>query len=518
MIEGPNCSEIMPPNRREFMLAALGALGVTVSCSTAPPAPFRLEEADIESAQRAMQAGSLTARGLCEQYLARIAAMNATLHAVLEVNPDALGIADALDRERRERGPRGPLHGIPVLIKDNIETADRMQTTAGSRALVGVPVGGDAFAVAQLRAAGVVVLGKANLTEWAGGGGVNGYSTRGGQGVNPYDHSRTPLGSSSGPGIAVCANLSMVALGTETMGSIAAPSALLGIVGVRPTVGLVSRTGVVPVASSMDSIGPMTRTVRDAAHLLTALARRDPADAATATAPPPVDYARALRTELDGLRIGVVRERSSSEVKSLFEQSLAVLRTAGAQLVDVELPPIDEKILADQMEVMLAQFKEQLPRYLSSRRPDAPIRTLADIVEANRHNGSAAMPPLVEASLKGPTSGEKYRRAFARLRLNARDKGIDGAAKTHALDAFVGPSLGPAWRFADEAKIEFDEPRGIFLTSGAGYPSVTVPMGRVGDLPVGLLFFGAAWTESTLLRCAFAYEQRTHHRRPPPVG
>ena len=518
MIEGPNCSEIMPPNRREFMLAALGALGVTVSCSTAPAAPFNLQEADIESAQRAMQAGSLTARSLCEQYLARIAAMNATLHAVLEVNPDASRIADALDRERRERGPRGVLHGIPILIKDNIETSDRMETTAGSRALVGVPVPGDAFAVAQLRAAGAVVLGKANLTEWAGAGGTNGYSTRGGQGVNPYDHTRTALGSSSGSGIAVCANLSMAALGTETFGSIAAPSALLGIVGVRPTVGLISRTGVVPVAWSMDSIGPMTRTVRDAAHVLTALARKDPADAATAAAPAAVDYARALTPTLDGLRIGVVREKSPEVVTSLFEQSLAVLRTAGAVLVDVDLPPIEDKIFADEMEVVLSEMKEQLPRYLSSRRPGAPIKTLTDVIDANRRNGSGAMAPLAEANSKGPTSGEAYRRAFARIRLNARDNGLDGASRTHALDAFVSSSIGPAWAIGDDSKTDPRTPRGMFLSSGAGYPTVTVPMGFVEALPVGLLFFGTAWTESTLLRCAFAYEQRTHHRRPPPVG
>ena len=511
----------MPPiDRRavfKMMLGSMAAAGVA-GCSKAAPAPtpFVLEETSIDAIQRAMADGSLTARGLCERYLARIASLNPALHALIETNPDALAIADALDAERRARGARGPLHGIPIVVKDNIETADRMQTTAGSRVLEGVPVTQDAFAIERLRAAGAILLGKGNLTEWAGGGGRNGYSTRGGQSVNPYDHQRTPLGSSSGSGIAVSANLATVALGTETLGSILGPSALLGVVGVRPTVGLISRTGVVPAALSMDSIGPMARSVRDAAHLLNALAAPDPQDSATRARPATVDYVKALEARLDGLRIGVVHESAVSPAANrLFERALAALKDLGAVLVDpVALPDVTEKRLGDHIEVMLTEFKEQLPRYFESRRPAAPVRTLADVIAANQRSGIQE-PPLVLAQQKGTTAGEAYRVAFARVRQNARRDGIDGAMTTHRLDLFVSASMGPALTFADDERSDTPLPRGIFLTSGAGYPGVSLPMGDVDRLPVGLLFFGTAWSEAVLLRCAHAYEQATHHRRPP---
>jgi amidase len=509
---------MLPIGRRLFCRIALGSMAAVgaARCSKRARAPFVLEETSIDAIQQAMDDGVLTARALCEQYLARITSLNPTLHAVIETNPDALAIAEALDRERRARGPRGRLHGIPMVVKDNIDTADRMQTTAGSSVFEGVPVVKDAFAIERLRAAGVVLLGKANLTEWAGGGGRNGYSARGGQTVNPYDTERTPLGSSSGSGVAVSANLATVAIGTETMGSILAPSSLLGVVGVKPTVGLISRTGVIPVALSMDSIGPMARTVRDAAHLLAVLAAPDPEDSVVPSRPLSADYVDALKPNLAELRIGVVREpAAATTIHALFERALTDLEKLGAQLVDpVALPDVSESRFGDHMEVMLTELKEQLPGYIASRRPGAAVRTLADVIDANRRGG-IQQPPMELAQQKGTTAGEAYRRAFDHIRRNAREDGIDGAIRTHRVDAFVSPSIGPAWTFAEEEHLDVFLPRGIFLVSDAGYPAVTVPMGEVNNLPVGLLFFGAAWSESTLLRCAFAYEQKTHHRRPP---
>ena len=382
-------------DRRAFLRLSLGSVcvGVAADCSKpiAHPA-FVLEETSIDLVQHAMTDGVLTARSLCEHSLQRVAMLNPTLHALIETNPDALSVADDLDRERRERGPRGPLHGIPLVVKDNIETADRMQTTAGSKVLEGVPASRDAFVIERLRAAGVILLGKANLTEWAGGGGRNGYSTRGGQTLNPYDSQRTPLGSSSGSGVTASANLAVAGVGTETMGSILAPSALLGVVGVKPTIGLVSRTGVVPVALSMDTVGPMARNVVDAAHLLNVLATPDPDDVATSTRPAPVDYIKALVPDLRGIRIGIVRESSAGEASSaVFERAIDDLRKLGAILVDgVTLPDVSESWFAEHLEVMFTEFKAQLPQYLAARRPRATVRTLADVIEVSKRDGVAA--------------------------------------------------------------------------------------------------------------------------------
>lgn len=510
-------------DRREFLRSTCGSLAMGVAAACAGPRDalpvFSIEEATIDSTQKAMKDGSLTAVRLCEQYLERIASRNPTLHALIDVNPEALSIAAALDRERRERGPRGPLHGIPIVVKDNIETFDRMQTTAGSKVLEGIPSASDAFVIERLRAAGAVLLGKTNLTEWAGGGGRNGYSTRGGQTVNPYDPERTPLGSSSGSAVAVTSNLSIAGLGTETMGSILAPSAVLDVVGVKPTVGLVSRTGVVPVALSMDSVGPMSRTVTDAAYLLNVLAVADPTDALTRERPQSIDYVKALRPDLNGLRIGAVREESAPEgARELFERALSDLGKLGAAVVHaVELPSVTESWAADHMEVMLTELKAQLAEYLAWRRPRAPVRTLADVIEANKRDGVPQV-PLETAQQKGTLSGEPYRRAFQRIRQLARQDGIDAAFHTHRLDVLVSPSMGPAWKPAEENERAGFIPRAMLLLSDAGYPGVNVPMGQVDGLPVGLLVFGMAWSEATLLRCAYAFEQATRHRRPPTVG
>jgi amidase len=477
---------------------------------------FVLEETSIDVVQQAMTDGVLTARSLCEQYLQRVATLNPTLHALIETNPDALAIAEELDRERRTHGSRGLLHGIPLVVKDNIETADRMQTTAGSKTLEGVRASKDAFVIERLRAAGVILLGKANLTEWAGGGGRNGYSTRGGQTRNPYDPQRTPLGSSSGSGVTASANLAVAGLGTETMGSILAPSALLGVVGVKPTVGLVSRTGVVPVALSMDTVGPMTRNVTDAAHLLNVLAAPDPEDMATSTRPAQVDYIKALVPDLTGVRIGIAHESSGGEAsRGLFERAIDDLRKLGAILVDgVTLPDVSESWFADHLEVMFTEFKAQLPLYLAARRSRATVRTLADVIEVSKRDG-VDLPPLELAQQKGDISGAVYQRALAHIRQIARGDGIDAAVRAHRLDALVSPAMGPAWTFAEEEKLDVFLPRWMLLTSDAGYPAVTLPMGFVNGLPVGLLLFGTAWSEAVLLRCAYAYEQATHHRTPP---
>jgi amidase len=507
-------------NRRTFLeLALLSVAAAPAIACTSPGRSarrFPLEETTIETIHEAVTTGVVTARQLCERYLQRIAAVNPTLHAVLETNAEALSIADALDRELRRTGPRGPLHGVPILIKDNIETAG-LQTTAGSPALQGSPVANDAFAVARLRAAGAVVLGKTNLTEWAGAGGRNGYSTLGGQSVNPYDHARTPLGSSSGSGIAVSANLATAALGTETMGSVLGPSALLGIVGVKPTVGRISRSGVVPAAHSMDTIGPMARTVRDAAHLMNVLAVADVEDDATSRAPAPVDYVKALSGDIRGLRVGIVDEPAgAADVKPLFARALNDVRRLGAVLVEgVSLPEATPELLQIDMDVTLTEFNEQLPAYLSTRRPQAPIHTLADVVTVNKRRG-VEQPLVEEAARRGPTSELGHRRAFERIRRNAREDGLDRASRESAVDVFVSPSIGPAWTFAEELTLDIPFPRGIFLTACAGYPAVTVPMGSIRNLPVGLLFFGTAWSDATLLRLADAYEQATHHRKPPP--
>jgi amidase len=490
---------------------------MAMDCSRAlgPRPAFVLEEASIDLIQRAMADGSLTARGLCEQYLQRIAMLNPTLHALIETNPDALAIADELDRERRTRGPRGPLHGIPLVIKDNIETADRMQTTAGSKVLDGVPVSKDAFVIERLRTAGAILLGKANLTEWAGGGGRNGYSTRGGQTLNPYDPLRTPLGSSSGSGVTASANLAVAGLGTETMGSILAPSSVLGVVGVKPTVGLVSRTGVVPVALSMDTVGPMTRNVADAAHVLNVLAAPDPEDMAASNQPARVDYAKALMPDLKGVRIGIVREPSAGEAsRALFEQAIDDLRGLGAILVDgVMLPEVSASWFAEHLEVMFTELKAQLPTYLAARRSRATVRTLADVIEASTRD-RVQLPPLELAQQKGDISGAPYQRAFAHIRQISRADGIDGVLRAHRLDALVSPAMEPAWTFAEDETLELFLPRGMLLTSDAGYPAVTLPMGYVTGLPVGILLFGTAWSDAVLLRCAYAYEQATHHRKP----
>ena len=485
----------------------------------------------IPEIQQRMAVGELSARVLVEAYLQRIEAIDRTgptLRSVIEVNPDALDIADGLDAERRSGGVRGPLHGIPILLKDNIDTGDRMMTTAGSLALADAPAPDDAVIVARLRAAGAVILGKANLSEWANfrsTRSVSGWSSRGGQTRNPYALDRNPCGSSSGSAVAVAAGLCAAAVGTETNGSIICPSHTNGVVGLKPTVGLVSRTGIVPIAHSQDTAGPIARTVLDAAVLLGAMVGhdpRDPASAADAQLPEDHDYTRFLHADgLRGARIGVARNffGFNPRVDDVMEAALAAMREAGAEIVDpvpLEMPP---EVRANQLEVLLYEFKAGLNAYLAERRPGSPVRSLAGVIAFNEEHADRVMTYfgqelMVMAEAKGPLTDEAYLRALESNRRMAGEEGIRARLHEHSLDALVAPSGGPAW-LTDYVNGDHHAGGSSTPAAVAGYPSITVPAGYVWGLPVGISFFADAFSEPVLLRLAYAFEQRTKVRRPP---
>jgi len=488
-----------------------------------------LQEQPIEVLQSWMEDAQATAVDIVEGYLGRIEALDRdgpALRSVIEVNPDALDIARQLDRERSERGPRGPLHGIPILVKDNIDTGDAMMTTAGSLALEGNLAPSDAFLVSRLRDAGAIILGKANMSEWAyfrSTRGCSGWSSRGGQVRNPYALDRNPCGSSSGSGVAVSANLTAAAIGTETDGSITCPAAVNGVVGLKPTVGLVSRAGIIPVAESQDTAGPMTRTVADAAIVLSALAGADARDPATAAGAgkASADY-RAFLSEdaLRGARLGVDRSAFGKHegADGVAEASLEVLRELGAEIVaDVDLSSVglfsEEEFL-----VLMVELKKGLNAYLDAH-PKAPVRTLADVIAFNRAHADEVMPyfgqELLEMSeAKTDADEEAYHAARAACLRRARDEGIDKAMREHRLDAIVGPTTAPAW-----VTDPIDGDRILGLSSGpaavAGYPHITVPAGSVHGLPVGLSFFAGPFAEGTLLGFAHAFEQASHARLAP---
>jgi amidase len=493
-------------------------------------AAFPLEEATITDLQSRMREGTLTSRELTLAYLGRIADLDKSgprLNAVIELNPDALEAAEASDAERRAGHVRGPLHGIPVLIKDNIATADRMQTTAGSLALVGARPRADAALVARLRAAGAVLLGKTNLSEWANfrsSASTSGWSGRGGQTLNPYALDRDPDGSSSGSAVAVSANLCAVAVGTETNGSIVSPSSVCGIVGIKPTVGLISRSGIIPVSFSQDTAGPMARTVRDAAILLGALAGGDPADPATAGRPPgySTDYLGGLaRDGLKGARIGVVDGTFgfNPRMEPIKARAVEALRAAGAAIVEhVELPKTDQLQQAE-FEVLLYEFKDGLNRYLSTLAPGAPVTSLADIIRFDDAHRSREMPyfgqeVFLKAQGKGPLAESAYSQARVYCLRVARAEGIDAVMAAQRLDALVAMTSGPAWTL-DPVNGDPDTGGSSSFAAIAGYPNVTVPADQVLGLPVGISFFGRAWSEGTLLRLAADFEEKTHARRPP---
>ena len=492
--------------------------------------PFELDEVTIGDLRARMEAGTETARSIAGKFIARIEAVDRngpTLRSVIELNPDALANADALDEERRAKGPRGPLHGVPVLIKDNIDTADRMATTAGSTALLGAKPPSDAFLVHRLREAGAVILGKTNLSEWANirsGRSTSGWSGRGGLTKNPYALDRNTSGSSSGSAVAVSASLCAAAVGTETDGSVVSPSSINGIVGIKPTVGLVSRTGIIPISHTQDTAGPMARTVTDAAILLGALAGVDPDDPATASGAGKAvaDYASGLDAgALRGAKLGILRSSFEfhDRVDALMETAIGVLREQGANVVDpVEIPTLGG-LGGPELTVLLYELKADMAAYLSRLGPGFPIRTLKDIIDFNEKNGGTEMPYFgqdlfLKAEAKGPLTEEAYLEAREQCRRLARAEGIDAAMDRHGLDALVSPTDGPAWT---TDLVNGDHFLGGSSTGAAvaGYPHVTVPAGDVFALPVGISFVGRAWSESTLLRIAFAFEQATKSRRPP---
>ena len=525
--------------RRAFVGRAVGgALGLALApargaveaaaAANAPVPPFELEEATIADLQRGMESGRWTARSITEAYLARIEQVDRQgpkLCSILEVNPDALSIAEELDRERQARGPRGPLHGIPVLIKDNLDTHDRMTTTAGSLALEGSIPAQDSTVAKRLREAGAVLLAKTNLSEWANirsSRSSSGWSARGGQCKNPYALDRTPCGSSSGSGAATSANLGAVSIGTETDGSIVCPSNANGLCGIKPTVGLVSRAGIIPISHSQDSAGPMCRTVTDAAIVLGAIAGPDARDPATAANAGHVlaDYTSGLDPAgLSGARLGLPRRYFGFHptVDGVMEQALEVLKAQGAELIDPVDLPSDPAVGAAELELLLFELKADLDAYLSSLGPGARVKSLADVIRFNEEEREREMPwfgqeLFLEAQKKGTLTAKPYREALktcARFR-----KTYDELMTKHRLDAFVAPTDSVAWTVD---LLNGDHYIGGSSTPAAiaTYANVTVPAGLVHGLPVGLSFFGRAWSEPTLIKLAFAFEQATKVRRPP---
>lgn len=531
------------PKRRDFLAAAAGTLaslsiaGEAAAQAAAVTAPaFAFEEATIAALAERMRKGEVTSKALANAYLERIAAVDRagpTLHSIIETNPDALAAAEKLDAERKAGKARGPLHGIPIVLKDNIASADAMATSAGSIALAKHRAGADATLVKRLRDAGVVILGKTNLSEWANfrsSNSVSGWSSRGGQTRNPYSPERTPSGSSSGSAVAVAANLCAAAIGTETDGSITSPASCNNIVGLKPSIGLVSRAGVIPIAHSQDTAGPMARTVADLAHLMNALAGADPADKATQAAGVPrrIDFTQHLKMrDLKGVKLGVGRQYMgvNDKVDVIIEAALARLQDAGAELVDVEFAH-HGKFGGDELEVLLYEFKADLNAWLATHAKGAPVKSLEQVIAFNEQNRVQVMPMfgqnlMIKAQAKGPLTDEAYREALARCRKATRTEGIDAVVKKYGVAAIVAPTTSPPWL------IDFvtgDSGRGgcTSMPAVAGYPHVTVPAGFIhppaplrGSAPVGISFFGPAFSDAKLLGIAQVFEQATKHRKPP---
>lgn len=489
---------------------------------------FALDEFTIDELQQKMQSGELTAHSITELYLKRIEEIDKNgpkLNSVIEINPDALSIADVLDKERKENKIRGPLHGIPVLIKDNIDTGDQMMTTAGSLALVGNKAPKDAFIIAELRKAGAILLGKTNLSEWANFRSTrssSGWSSRGGQTKNPYALDRSPCGSSSGSGTAVAANLCAIAIGTETDGSIHCPSSINGIVGIKPTVGLWSRTGIIPISHTQDTAGPMARTVRDAAMLLGLLTAVDPNDPATVDRSGKIlnDYTQFLTADgLKGKKIGVERSflKAHEAIDGLFKEAIELIKSKGATIVEVDLNDKLKSLEGLEFEVLKFEFKDGLNKYLA--KANTGIKSLQDVIDFNLKNEATAMPffkqEILESSqAKSALNSKEYTDSLNKLRSTTRNA-IDNLLKENELTCICGPTNGPSWCID---LINGDSFTGYGMYSPAavaGYPSVTVPMGMALGLPVGLTFLGTAYAEPELITVAFAYEQGSHNRIPP---
>lgn len=514
-------------DRRDFIgAAALAGIGLTIAKNTPAQTNFSLEEKTVTDLQAMMKSGESTSRQITQAYLTRIADIDKKLNSMIEINPDALAIANQMDAERKAGKLRGPLHGIPIAIKDNIDTADKMKTTAGSLALVDAPTPKqDAFIIRQLRAAGAVIIGKTNLSEWANFRSTkssSGWSGRGGQTRNPYILDRNPCGSSSGTGSAIAANLAAIGIGTETDGSIVCPSATCGIVGIKPTLGLVSRSGIVPIAHSQDTAGPMTRTVADGAILLGALVGADRGDPITSKANSGGnDYTKYLAKDgLRGMKIGVARQYfgRNAKVDALIEPQLQVLKDGGATLIDVEFPRLRDFGDAE-YEVLLYEFKEDLNKYLAGR--GSQYKTLKDLIEFNEKNADREMPYFgqeifIQAEAKADLNDRAYRIALLQSKLMTQEQGIDGVMDKNKLDAIVAPSGGVAW-MTDPVNGDCGVFESSSLAAVAGYPNITVPAGFIQGLPAGISFFGRAFSEPVLIKAAYAYEQATKARRVPKL-
>ena len=530
--------------RRQFLQATAAGCVVTLaspvsalafeeSPSKAPstPPPFELEEMTITDLQQALESGKYTSKQLVEKYSDRIGDIDKkgpAINSVIEMNPDAERIAADLDRERKERRSRGPLHGIPILLKDNIDTYDRMLTTAGSLALVGgAKPAQDAFVAKKLRDAGAVILAKTNLSEWANFRSTkssSGWSARGGQTRNPYALERNPCGSSSGSGAAIAANLAVAAIGTETDGSIVCPSSANSLVGIKPTLGLVSRAGIIPIAHSQDTAGPMTRAVSDAAIILGAITGIDPRDAATnASRGKSFDEYRQFGRQdgLRGMRLGIARKHFgfNDRVDRLMNDLLAEMKKLGAVLVDPADIPTSGKFDDSEFEVLLYEFKADLNAYLAGLGPQAQVHSLKDVIAFNEKNRDREMPYfgqdiMIRAQEKGPLTSKPYLQALRKNHLVTRSQGIDFIMKKHRLDAMVAPTGGPSWP-TDWANGDHFSGGYSSASAVAGYPHITVPAGYVFGLPVGISFFGGAYSEPRLIQIAYAFEQATKARRPP---
>jgi amidase len=495
-----------------------------------PPAVFELDELSVGELQAGMASGKFTANSLAKKYLDRIAEIDKhgpTINSVIELNPDALSIASDLDKERKAKGPRGPLHGIPVLIKDNIDTHDRMTTTAGSLALGGSSPLQDSAVAKKVREAGAVILGKTNLSEWANfrsSHSSSGWSGRGGQTKNPYVLDRNPCGSSSGTGAAVAANLSAIGIGTETDGSVVCPSNANSLVGIKPTVGLISRAGIIPISHSQDTAGPMCRTVTDVAILLGALTGVDSRDEATKASAGKsfADYTKFLDANgLKGARIGIHRTGFgfNDAVDKLMNDCIDIIKKRGAVIVDPADIPTAGKFDDSELEVLLYEFKADLNSYLAALGPGAPVKSLKEVIDFNEQYRDREMPYFgqdlfIKAQAKGPLTEKAYRDALAKNQRMSRKEGIDFVMDKNKLDALIAPTGGPGWT---TDWINGDHFTGGYSTSSAvaGYPHITVPAGYVFGMPVGISFFGRAWSEATLIKFAYAFEQATKARRAP---
>ena len=547
MFPGKTTSKL-PASRRSFLRSSLAsgaalslcpafaaardlsAASEQTSTSATTIKPFVLDEVTISDLHDGMKSGKFTARSLVEKYRERIGEIDKkgpAINSIIQLNPDAMAIADALDQERKAKGIRGPLHGVPVLIKDNIDTADNMMTTAGSLALVGSKPLTDSFVAKKLRAAGAVILGKTNLSEWANirsSHSTSGWSGRGGLTRNPYALDRNPCGSSSGSGAAVSANLCAGAIGTETDGSIVCPSSANGIVGIKPTVGLVSRSGIIPISHSQDGAGPMCRTVKDAAILLGALTGADPEDLATADSAGKsrTDYTQFLDANgLKGARIGVARKYFgfSDAVDKLMEQSLDAMKKQGAILIDPADIDTFGKFDDSELVVFMYELKADLNAYLARLGPGSPVHSLKEIIDFNERNSDKEMPYFgqdlfLKAEAKGPLSTPEYLDAQGKDHRLARTEGIDALMDKHRLDAIVAPTGGPAW-ITDLVNGDHVAGGSSNAAAVAGYPNINVTAGLISGLPVGISFFGRAWSEAALIRLAYAFEQATNARQSP---